>query len=559
MVWALPLIFAACPGVAVEVGTKHVSEAASQSIERPAAFRDFQRILRGYPDLVIDARSKEMMRDAGKTPEQFAKDVAAYELKENEWGYFEEEEGDYARLVQEMKLLRRAVERISLTAEVLHDSLLRFSRMSVQTALQHEAHMDGCKLTPETAEKSCRDFSLEMLRMFAQDLLAFRCHASWLDEDVQGESPNRAPRSIAVSQYLSCSGNNAEIVMYTEAARRLWTRQVEMEEGDLFVLSDSEENGDARYTDPLSRYEWSAPRNKAEKDLATMQHEWTVVKSAYADYLNAWEQAYAPVPGSSGSGAPYWCADMCMHMLSHWEQLVSCMLFRNRAEIPEVNMDCFLLSLPGNAADEFAEIYINTLSDAVKQLTDEDERTAAETETENLRERVARLYDARMRYALASISCEFHGDEDRIAVETEKARLLIQEKMLQDITVLGSNCAENSEEDKQQDVHASPVGLTLRRQQMRLLVTQIGKSYEFSINPEPFSGEKNFRAPSFSDTHVKRIQDLLEETDEAWNCYRSGWNNLLCSLPDVDHDILEHHLHAHREQWLYFLFSRAFD
>lgn len=190
-------------------------------------------------------------------------------VKEDESGYIIQEEGDYDKLVLEMKLLHRAVGRISKKAEVLHDVLMRFARKSVQTALNNDAYIGDSKLTPEKAEEACRAFSLEMLRMFAQDLLAFRCHASWLEEDVQGESVNRASRSIAVTQYLGCNGNNGEIVMSTDAALQLWFKQVEMEESNLFILPDSGES--ACYTDSICRAEWSALGKTVEKDVAALK------------------------------------------------------------------------------------------------------------------------------------------------------------------------------------------------------------------------------------------------------------------------------------------------
>lgn len=565
LVYALTLILATCPDVTVAAGAQQTPDnkpgTQYQATESSAAFMDFQRILTKYPDLIMDAQRKKIIQDAGKTLKEFEKDVAVYVIRKNENEYIRKEEGDYNKLVQEIKLLRLAVTRISEKAEVLHEVLLRFAKKSIQTALNNEAYNNDNKLTPEKAGEAYRNFSLEVLRMFAQDLLAFRCHASWLDNDLQSESANRAPHSIAVSQLLSCTGNNQEIIMCTEAAHQLWTRQVEMEEGDLFVLSDFPELENAYFTDPFSRYEWSAVREKAKKDLAALQQEWTGVKKAYSDYMNAWAEAFAPVPGSSGSGAPYWCADMCMHILSHWEGLVSYMLFHNQSEIPAVNKKCFLLSLPGTEAKDFADVYISKLTDTVKRLADETDSTEIESSMECLHERVARLYDARMRYAIASISCKFYGDDEHIATETEKARLLIREKMLQDVAELCALSATNNEADTPHGVYASHNGMSLWRKQMRLLVSEIGKSYELSSNPEPFSGENIFRVPSFSesDTHVERIQDLLEETEEAWDWYRRSWNSLLCSLSGIDSDILEYRLYELREQWLHFLFSRAYD
>lgn len=97
------------------------------------------------------------------------------------------------------------------------------------------------------------------------------------------------------------------------------------------------------------------------------------MKTAYDDYMEAWAAAYAPVPGCSGSGKPYWCADMSMHMLSHWEELVSYMLFRNKSRLNAENMDCFLLSLPGKEVNDFANSYIKKLSIALKLLEGEGE------------------------------------------------------------------------------------------------------------------------------------------------------------------------------------------
>lgn len=560
LVYVLPLIPLSCPagvraaeGATVVVETPPVKGTTySEAPAAAAAFREFHRILKGYPDLAMEP---ERVRNAGKTPEQFEKDVAAYVLKEDESGYIRMEEGDYDNLVREMKILHHAVSRISEKAEVLHNTLMRFARKSVQTALNNEAYMGDSKLTPEKAEEFCRAFSLEMLRMFAQDLLAFRCHASWLEEDVQGESVNRASRSIAVKQYLSCNGNNGEIVMSTDAAHQLWLKQVEMEEANLFALSDSGES--ACYTDSISRAEWSAPGKTVAKEVAALKQEWAGVKTAYNDYMEAWAAAYAPVPGYSGSGAPYWRADMCMHMLSHWEELVSYMLFRNKSRLNAENMDCFLLSLPGKEADDFANVYIKKLSIALKLLEGEAESEIldVETEAEYLREHVARLYDARMRCAIAGISCEFYGDKKRIAEVTEKARKHIRESLLQDIKEICRMGAEKV--DRQQCMYGSVSGLELWRKQMRLLLTEIGKSYEYAGNPEPFSGEKNPAAPEFSDTHVKRIQDLLEETDAAWNWYRRSWILLSCNLSAVD-IYSEYPLHVQREQWLKDLYHRVY-
>ncbi len=560
MAYVLPLVALTCSAAAgahkrttVVVpppvnGANYVESAAAT-----AAFREFQRILKGYPDLVMNP---ELVRNAGKPPEQFEKNVAAYVVKEDESGYIIQEEGDYDKLVQEMKLLHRAVDRISKKAEVLHDVLMRFARKSVQAALNNDAYIGDSKLTPEKAEEACRAFSLEMLRMFAQDLLAFRCHASWLEQDVQGESVNRASRSIAVTQYLSCNGNNGEMVMSMDAAHQLWIKQVEMEEANLFTLPDSEES--ACYADSISRAEWTAPGKTVAKEVAALRQEWAGVKIAYDDYMTAWAAAYAPVPGRSGSGKPYWCADMCMHMLSHWEELVSYMLFRNKSRLNAENMDCFLLSLPGKEANDFANSYIKKLSIALKlsEGEEESEELDIETEAEYLREHVARLYDARMRCAIAGISCEFYGDKMRIAEVTEKARKRIRENMLQDINDI---CRiGTTKADKPQEVYGSDVGMVLWRKQMRLILTEIGKSYENCENPEPFSGEKNPAAPEFSDTHVKRIQDLLEETDAAWDWYRRSWILLSCNLSAVD-ICSEYPLHARREQWLNGLYSRAYS
>lgn len=563
---ALSFLLAACP---VAMGTNGSSAVATMDIRAgtakgaeatiaKTAFIEFLSILRGYPDLFFESDILWILQKESISREQFEKDVAAYVLPENEWGYVKREESDYDRAVQELKLLRRAMDGVAEKAQILHNSLILFAQKSVQTAQAYTSAEESELLTPEEAEKALGKFSLTMVRLFARDLVAFRSHAQWLDGDVQSESPNRAPRSIAVSQYLSCSGNNAEIIMGTGAARHLWNRQVALVEADLFTISDSWEEGHALCKDSIGSTEWTAPRDDAEKAIAALKKEWEGVKSAYTEYINAWELAFAPMPGYRGSGTPYWCADMCMHLFSHWEELVSSMLFRNQSESSEVNKACFMLRLPTKSADDFAAEYIKELSDAVKQLGMKSEE--GESAVLHLQERVARLYDARMRCAIAGISCEFHGDGARISEEIEKTHKLIKTHMLQDITSMCNTSAANGVEDKQYEVYSSRNGAELWRNQMRLMLVEIGNSYEQPDNPEPFSGETNPAAASFSDVHVQRIRDLLEETDNAWNWYRRYWSNLLVCLSDIpqfDCEKKELRLHALREQWLRLLYSRA--
>lgn len=564
LAYALTLVPTACP--AVEKPAQGVAAVApscsiySDTAVSDAAFRDFQSILLGYPDLFFESEVLSILKEKEISLEQFEEDVAAYVLKENEWGYAVREEDDYTAAVQNIKLLRRAMTGVSEKAEVLHKALLNFARKSVQTAQNQKASTESDELTAEVAELAYREFSLSMVRLFARDLVAFRSHAQWLDGDVQSESPNRAPRSIAVSQFLRCNGNNAQIVMNTGAARHLWERQVEILERELFTTSDSWEEGHRLYRDSISRMEWTAPRNETEKAVSALEKEWEGVSSAYAAYMKAWELAFAPMPGYRGSGTPYWCADMCMHMFSHWEELVSCMLFRNQSEFSEVNKNCFTLRLPEKCADSFADEYLRNLSEAVKRLGKESEET--ESALTDLRERAKSLFDARMRCAIAGISCEFYGDEKRIAEETQKAHKLIKLMMLQDITEMCSKTAAKEIEDKPYLFYSSRDGAALWRNQMRLLLTEIGNAYENPETPEPFSGETNPAATSFSDVHVQRIQDLLEETDSAWNWYRRYWSNLLVCLSDIpqfDSDTQELRLHALREQWLKDLYRRAYS
>lgn len=563
LVYVLP--FVAIAGLGSAVAAEGATIVASESpvngtkyweaSSATSAFREFQRILRGYSDVYFESEVLRILKGKEVSREQFENDVAAYVLKENEWGYVEREDEDYARAMQEIKLLRRAMERVSAKAQALHDALLSYAGKSIQTALNNEAvkRDESGKLTSEEAEKAYREFSLSMVRLFARDLVAFRSHAQWLDGDVQSESPNRAPRSISVSQYLSCNGNNAEIIMSADDALHLWSRQVAMVENDLFALSE----GDETYTDPISRTVWGDSSTATKKTVATLKNEWDGVKTTYAAYMKAWADAFAPMPGYRGSGTPYWCTDMCMHMLSHWEELVSYMRFRNNSRLNEENMDCFLLSLPGKEVDDFANIYIKKLSIALKLAEGEEESEIldVETEAEYLREHVARLYDARMRCAIAGISCEFYGDKKRISEATEKARKHIRESLLQDIKEI-CRMGTAKADSQQQGVYNSVSGMELWRKQMRLLLTEIGKSYEYPGNPEPFSGKRNPAAPEFTDTHVKRIQDLLEETDVAWNWYRRSWILLSCNLSAVD-IYSEYPLHVHREQWLKELYRRV--
>ena len=561
LVYVLPFVALAGPGAAVaaEGATVVAAEAPvngtkySEAPAATAAFREFQRILRGYPDVYLESEVLRILKEIEVSREQFEKDVAAYKLKENEWGYVEREKDDYARAMQEIKLLRRAMDRVSAKAEALHDALLRYAGKSLQTALDNRAvkKNETEELTSEESEMAYREFSLSIIRLFARDLLAFRSHAQWLEGDVQSESPNRAPRSIAVSQHLSCNGNNAEIIMSTDAARHLWSRQVAIAEDDLFAVYDSCEAGSAAYTDPISRAEWEADRKVAEKTLSTLKKEWDGVKAAYAAYMKAWEDAFAPMPGYRGSGTPYWCTDMCMHIFSHWEELVSRLLFRNQAELAAVNKDCFMLRLPGKEANEFANLYYEKLSEAVKRYVGEKDDEEAEPEVVDFREQIARLYDARLRYAIAGISCEFYGDDARIAEETEKARNLIKKTMLQDVTAMFT-VSDVSAADTLHDVYSSRDGLELWRGQMRLIVSEIGKSYESYAIPGPF-GQTTV---SFSETHVQRIQDLLNETDAAWNWYRRYWDIQLCYLHVDNHkEVLLHNL---REQWLKELYRRVY-
>lgn len=562
---ALVFLLTACPVVVgadgnspAAAGTVHAAVSAEQTADA-AAFSEFQSILRGYPELFFESDVLWMLQEKAVSREQFEKDVAAYELKENEWGYVTREESEYPRAVQETKLLRRAVGTVSEKAEALRAALLRFARISTQAALDNKAATEDGRLSAEDAEMAREEFSLSVARLLARDLVAFRSHAPWLDGDVQSSPPNQVSCSIAVAQYLGCSGNNAEIVMSTGAAQHLWTRQVAMVESDLFTLADSWEEGQRCYTDPISRAEWSAPRETAEKTLAALSKEWEGVRSAYTAYADAWEEAFAPMSGYRGSGTPYWCAGMRMHLFAHWEELVSSLLLRNQPILSDVNRDCFRLTLSDNEALAFADIYVGKLSDAVKRfIGDED---FPEREIRNLRERVARLYDARMRCAIAGISCKFYGDDSRIAEETEKARQLIREKMLQDITEMCRVSTKNTAADEHCNVYGSHNGAELWRKQMELMIAEIATSYTDSDNPEPFSGAINPEAAIFSDTHVLRIQDLLEEANAAWHWYRCHWVSLLChiSAPQFDSDKQELRLHALREQWLRFLYSRAYD
>lgn len=563
LVYVLPFVALAGPGAAVAAegatvvasespmnGTKY-SEASSAT----AAFREFQRILRGYSDVYFESEVLRILKEKEVSREQFEKDVAAYVLKENEWGYVEREDEDYARAMQEIKLLRRAMERVSAKAQALHDALLSYAGKSIQTALNNEAvkRDESGKLTSEEAEMAYREFSLSMVRLFARDLLAFRSHAQWLEGDVQSESPNRAPRSIAVSQYLSCNGNNAEIIMSTDAARHLWSRQVAIVEEDLFAVYDFCEEGSSAYTEPISRAVWGDSCAATKKAVATLKKEWDGVKAAYAAYMKAWEDAFAPMPGYRGSGTPYWCTDMCMHMFSHWEELVSRLLFRNQAELAEVNKDCFMLRLPGKEANEFANLYYEKLSEAVKRYVGEKDDVGEEPDVVDFREQIARLYDARLRYAIAGISCEFYGDDARIAEETEKARNLIKKTMLQDVTAMFT-VSDVSTADTLHEVYSSRDGLELWRRQMRLIVNEIGQSYERYSIPVPFGPA----AVSFSETHVQRIQDLLKETDAAWNWYRRYWEIQLCYLHFDNDNHKEVLLHNLREQWLKELYRRVY-
>lgn len=558
LVYVLPLVPLSCPAVAesaegATVVAKQLSDNGVKYVEAAAAsaaFSEFQSILHGYPNVFLESEVLSILKEKEVSRKQFEKDVVAYELKENEWGYVEREEDDYVRTVQDIKLLRRAMTEVSEKAETLHRALLSFAGKSIQTALDNKAvkQDESGDLTAADAEMAYREFSLSMVRLFARDLVAFRSHAQWLEGDVQSESPNRAPRSIAVSQYLSCNGNNSEIIMSADGARHLWSRQLAIVEGDLFSLPD----GGTTYTDPISRAEWGASRAAAKKTVAVLKIEWDGVKAAYESYMKAWEDAFAPMPGYRGSGTPYWSTDMCMHMFSHWEELVSWLLFRNQTELSVVNKDCFMLRLPGKEANEFANQYYEKLSEAVKHQVRDKEDGEDEPEVVDFREQVARLYDARLRYAIAGISCEFYGDDARIAEETEKARHLIKEAMQQDIAAMFSS-ADAAAADTMHDVHSSRDGLELWRNQMRLMLTEIGKSYEDFAIPKPFGPA----AVSFSETHVQRIQDLLKETDAAWNWYRRSWNVQLCCLNVAGNKELL--LHALRDQWLKDLYRRAYS
>lgn len=138
VVYVLPLVPLSYPSAAqtseraaiVVKGFPDKDEKYVEATASTATFKEFHRILKGYPDLVMNP---ELVRNAGKTPEQFEKDVAAYVVKEDESGYIIQEEGDYDKLVLEMKLLHRAVGRISKKSEVLHDVLLRFARQSADS------------------------------------------------------------------------------------------------------------------------------------------------------------------------------------------------------------------------------------------------------------------------------------------------------------------------------------------------------------------------------------------------------------------------------------------
>ena len=210
-----------------------------------------------------------------------------------------------------------------------------------------------------------------------------------------------------------------------------------------------------------------------------------------------------------------------------------------------------MLRLPGKEANEFANLYYEKLSEAVKRYVEEKDDEDAEPDVMDFREQIARLYDARLRYAIAGISCEFYGDDARIAEETEKARNLIKKTMLQDVTAMFT-VSDVSAADTLHDVYSSRDGLELWRDQMRLIVSEIGKSYESYAIPGPF-GQTTV---SFSETHVQRIQDLLNETDAAWNWYRRYWDIQLCYLHvDNNKEVLLHNL---REQWLKELYRRVY-
>lgn len=563
---ALAFLLTACPAAVGAAGNSaaaagSVHSAAATDTELPAdaaAFSEFQSILRGYPDLFFESDVLQILQEDAVSREQFEKDVAAYVLKENEWGYVTREESEYPLAVQDFKLLRRAVGTVSEKAEALRDALQSFARKSAQAALDNGAATEDVRITAEDAEMACEEFSLAVVRLFARDLVAFRSHAPWLDGNMQSSPPNQVSCSVAVAQYLSSSGNNAEIVMSTGAAQHLWTRQLAVAESDLFALEDAWEEGHRRYTDPISRAEWSAPRETAEKTLAALRKEWEGVRNAYTAYADAWEEAFAPMSGYRGSGTPYWCAGMRMHLFAHWEELVSSLLLREQLLLSDVNRDCFRLTLPGNEAAEFADIYVGKLSEAVKRLAGDEEFPKREIMA--LRERVARLYDARMRCAVAGISCEFCDDDSRIAEETEKARQLIRETMLQDISEMCCASTENTALDALCNVYCSRNGAELWRKQMELMIAEIANSYSDADCPEPFCGAANPEAADFSDTHMLRIQDLLEETNAAWHWYRWNWFVLLCNInaPQFDCDKQELRLHALREQWLRFLYKRAY-
>lgn len=465
----------------------------------------------------------------------------------------------------------KSTENLTAVMRTVADKASELMSQSQQFAWLSLQQIVGHGLTPQEAAEQYQLFCMQIRRMMEHDLAAFRRHASWLEGNVQEVSPNVAPRSIAVAQRLSCAGSNVELMQALDDSVKLWKEQIDLVTRRMLGMYApvQPEQVEAYRVEPVSQVPFPALHQLPENKVQELQTHWQAVQQAYDAYHAAWSAAHSPLGGYRGSGTPLWVADMEHHMLSHWETLVSWLMFHNRAHFTEANASCFMSAMP--EGDAFPAQLTEKLTTQVKRLrSDLDEDAYLQASLKTLIRRSLRLYDARMRYAQASLSCAFYYDARRVQTELEKYRTMLQKNMLQDVSCLTGKRANRSDlpslvrksitehPDAEARIHKAH-GIWVK--QMQPLMQHLRGVYDSTEMVEPVSGLQQRSCALFGVPYMQRIQDILEETDSSWQAYEQAWHDIVANLASDGKTIYGEvnllPLYVSREQLLMHLYNNS--
>lgn len=440
----------------------------------------------------------------------------------------------------------------------------KFAWLSLQQIVGHG-------LQPQEAAEQYQLFCMQVRRMMEHDFVAFRRHASWLEGNVQTESPNTALRSIAVAQRMSCDGNTVEVTQALQESVSLWQSQIDLATQRMLAMyAPVTEGSTAAYrVEPVSQMPFPADYQISEESQQQLRTHWQAVQQSYDAYRVAWSEAHSPLSGYRGTGTPLWVADMEQHMLSHWETLISWLMFHNKAHFTEANASCFMSAMP--EGDPFPAQLKEKLTTQVKRLrSDLEEDAYLKASVETLIRRALRLYDVRMRYAQASLSCAFYYDTRRVQTELEKYKTLLQKNMLQDVSCLTGKRASRSDlpvvvrkslverVDMETRIHAAH---SLWQKQMTPLLQHLCGVYDSTEMIEPVSGLQQRSCALFGAPYMQRIQDLLKVTDVSWRAYEQAWHDVITNLASDGKTVYGEQnlllLYVSREQFLLHLYTNS--